>query len=126
MTKKIITAGLITAGLTSGAYAYGGNTQVTVDDSFNTTNYNETIKENSLSAALVALSSVELNPDHEGWSVGVGAGYDDLTEQYGAAAGVGYGFDRNSTGGYAVGANLKAYDCEGGNYGVGVGLTVGF
>ena len=124
MTTKLITAGLITAAIVSGATAG----YIEIDDSYNTTNnnYNETIKENSLSAALVALSSVELNLDHKGWSVGIGGGYDDLTEQYGGAVGVGYGFDRASTSGYDVGINLKAYDAEGGNYGAAVGVTVGF
>ena len=118
--KKLITIGLIAAA------AFAGQNQATVIDSFNSVTYDKTIKENSLSGALVALSSVELNPDHKGWSVGLGGGYDDLTDQYGGALGVGYGFDRASTSGYDVGANLKAYDVEGGNYGVGVGLTVGF
>ena len=79
-----------------------------------------------LRVATGALSSVELNPDHEGWSVGVGASLQGDTNAY--AIGVMYGeeFKRSK---YIknMGINLKAYNAEGQDAnGVGVGLTIGF
>jgi len=76
---------------------------------------------NKLKASSTAISSVELNPDHEGLSVGVGA---SLTGGVNAGAvGVMYGVKGD---GYSVGYNVKAYQAEGGHNGVGFGVTVGF
>ena len=114
--NKLITTGLISLALVAGLSAgqFKKNTKEYIDN------------DSRLGAALVALNGVNINPDHKGWSIGVGAGYDDYTENYGGAIGVGYGFDRASTSGYDIGVVLKAYDTEGGNTGTAIGVTVGF
>ena len=68
-------------------------------------------------SAMAAISSVELNPDHQGWSVGIGAS--SFAGTAAGAIGVMYGQDN-------VGINVKAYDAEGGYNGASVGITFGF
>lgn len=99
-----------------------------IRDSFNTT-YQYTVvnsavgtsAETKLRAASSAMDSVELNPDHSGFSVSVGAaGYGG---EYSAAAGIMYGTKINE---YDVGLNVKGYNGEGGYRGGSVGVTIGF
>ena len=72
-----------------------------------------------------ALSSVELNPDHAGFSVGVG-----VSNRKGDAAGaVGVMYSEVlGTGAWAksVGYNFKFYNAEGGYRGATAGMTIGF
>ena len=76
-------------------------------------------------AANLALSSVELNPDHIGFSVGIGA-----TNYKGTAAGaVGIMYGQAVSPGLIIktlGYNVKAYNTEGGHRGASAGLTIGF
>jgi hypothetical protein len=65
-----------------------------------------------------SLSSVDFNPDHKGWSVGLGVS--QASNASAGAIGVQYGFDGS------LGVNVKAYDVEGGNNGVSVGIVKGF
>ena len=68
-------------------------------------------------AASSAMDSVELNPNNQGWQVGVGRspGRGDTA----AAVGVMYGEG-------AWGYNFKAYKAEGGYHGFGLGATYSF
>jgi len=75
---------------------------------------------NQLKASSTAIASVELNPDHEGLSIGIGA----TTSGYNAGAvGIMYGVKTDNL---SVGFNVKAYKVEGGHEGIGAGITVGF
>jgi len=77
--------------------------------------------ENKLRASTVALSSVELNPDHKGLSLGLGVSTN--RSENAAALGVMYG---TKVGDNSVGFNVKAYKAEGGYDGFGAGVTIGF
>jgi hypothetical protein len=81
------------------------------------TNYNKD-DFNKLRGALSAVSSVDFNPDHQGWSVGLGVAQASSTSA--GAIGIQYGFDGS------LGVNVKAYDAEGGNNGMSIGITKGF
>lgn len=87
----------------------------------NGTDADATALYNQLKAASTALSSVELNPDHEGFSIGIGASLTGGTNA--GAIGLMYGVVGKD---YSIGWNVKAYKAEGGTDGVGVGVTVGF
>ena len=91
--------------------------------------YREQIDENSenikdLESAMLALSAVDFNPDHEGLSIGFGVsstGSDSVS----GAVGVQYGF--GDVDGTSVAVNAKGYVGEGLHHkGVGVGMTIGF
>ncbi len=72
-----------------------------------------------------ALSSVELNPDHIGWSVGIGAS----NREGDAAAAIGVMYSQEVSPGWIiknVGYNAKFYNAEGGYRGATVGATIGF
>ena len=111
-----------------------GNTR----NSYNTTNnyitqqqtsvYNadNTYNESQLRSAMTASNSVELNPDHEGWSVG--GGLSTASANYAGAVGVMYSQEIGGTEDVVknIGYNVKAYQAEGGYNGVGVGITIGF
>jgi len=73
-------------------------------------------------AASDAMASVELNPDHEGWSVGVGMA--SFAGEVSTGLGVMYSVKATET--TTVGINVKGYNGEGGYKGGSVGLTVGF
>ncbi len=77
-------------------------------------------------AASTALASVELNPDHEGWSVG--AGVSPTRGEWAGAVGLMYAERIGGTDDsiQTIGYNVKAYKSEGGYEGVGVGITLGF
>jgi len=88
--------------------------------------YKEDSKFDQQRAATTATDSVELNPDHEGWSVG--AGFSPTRGEFAGAVGIMYS---EIVGGYddtlrTIGYNVKAYQAEGGYNGVGVGITLGF
>jgi len=114
--KKIITIMAVVGLMATGAVA--GKKVIN--------NYYNSTEVTDVTTIATALSAVELNPDHKGWSVGAGVGYDDITEDYSGAVGIGYGFAKENTNGLDVGLNVKAYDIEGGEYGVAAGVTVGF
>ena len=73
---------------------------------------------NKLRGAMSALSSVDFNPDHKGWSAGLGLS--QASKASAGAIGVQYGFDGS------LGVNVKAYNAEGGNNGMSVGIVKGF
>jgi len=77
---------------------------------------------NKTQAGNTALSSLELNPDHLGFSVAVG--YANYSSIDAGAVGIMYGHKVGET--VNLGYNVKAYQAEGGVNGVGVGLTIGF
>ena len=95
---------------------YGGEYGVTLEKQVNDTPeiYNLLNKQKVSSSAL---SSVELNPDHEGLSVGVGASAYAGNSAY--AVGVMYGIGN-------LGVNIKGYQGQGGYAGASVGATYGF
>ena len=68
-------------------------------------------------SAMAAVSSVELNPDHQGFSIGVGGSSYGGTSA--GAIGIMYGVG-------SWGINVKGYDAEGGYNGASVGVTYGF
>ena len=79
--------------------------------------YNELMSSNS------ALSSVELNPDHEGFSIGLGlSAYHGETS---GALGIMYALPTDANG-VTLGINLKGYRTEGGGGGASGGITLGF
>ena len=71
------------------------------------------------------MNSVELNPDHVGWSASVG--YSNYARVDAGAVGVMYG-QKLDEGSWAktVGYNVKAYTAEGGYNGISTGLTIGW
>ncbi len=83
-------------------------------------------KENlkDLEFAMLALSAVDFNPDHEGLSLGFGfssTGSDSVAGAIGVQYGMGY------VDGVSVAVNAKGYVGEGLHHkGVGVGMTLGF
>jgi len=84
-----------------------------------------TIDLSKLRVSSSAMDSVELNPDHSGFSVGLGAsgngGY------YAGAVGVMYGIKIEGDKPVKnIGVNVKAYNGEGGYAGASVGITLGF
>lgn len=81
------------------------------------TNYNRDDL-NGLRGSMGALSSVDFNPDHKGWSAGLGVS--QASDKSAGAVGIQYGFDGS------LGVNVKAYDSEGGKNGVSIGITKGF
>ncbi len=83
-------------------------------------------RERQQRAAATATASVELNPDHEGWSVGMGVSPTRGT--FAGAVGVMYSekLSNRNDGIQTVGYNIKAYQAVGGYNGVGVGVTIGF
>jgi len=121
--KKSLVGMMMVLALAGSAYA-GGHKTVNnyYGDEYNTyVDVTNTIASDSLRVSSTALASVELNPDHEGFSVGVGG-----TTRGGLTAGaVGamYGFKVANT---DVGINVKGYNAEGGYHGGSVGVTVGF
>ncbi len=72
-------------------------------------------------AGFTAMNTLELNPDHEGFSVGIG--YANASRKDAGAVGIMYG---HKVGTLNLGYNVKAYQVEGGHNGVGVGATIGF
>ncbi len=82
----------------------------------------ENIKD--LESAMLALSAVDFNPDHEGLSIGVGfssTGSDSVSGAVGIQYGMGY------VDGVSVAVNAKGYVGEGLHHkGVGIGMTLGF
>ena len=126
MKKISLALLLIVSVATTGLLAKGHNnhrvvnkTYVTVDNTTHnaiTNKFYEGVEEERVSMA--ALSSVELNPDHKGWSAGVGASTNG--GMYAGALGVMYGFDNDT------GLNVKAYQAEGGYNGASIGFTIGF
>ena len=76
-------------------------------------------------ASTNAMNSVELNPDHVGWSASVG--YSNYARVDAGAVGVMYG-QKLDEGSWAktVGYNVKAYTAEGGYNGISTGLTIGW
>ena len=77
----------------------------------------------SLVASTAATSSVELNPDHTGFSMGVGvSAYHGNTA---GAVGMMYAFPKDANG-ITVGVNIKGFRAEGGAGGASGGITLGF
>jgi len=81
---------------------------------------------NKTASANAAIGSVELNPDHEGWSVGLG-----VSNRKGDAAGaIGIMYSEQVGGTedtvQSIGYNLKFYNAEGGYRGATAGVTIGF
>ena len=107
-----------------------GNTRNVTRNSYNTTNmYSNTYTSSTegsmeLRNSMGAMSSVELNPDHKGWSVGTGISA--YSGEYAGAVGIMYGGTLGGTSANDYGINLKAYQAEGGYHGVAVGFTIGF
>ena len=79
---------------------------------------------NKSQAANTAISSVELNPDHAGLSVGIG--YGNYSRVDAGAIGVMYGVKYDTGIIKTVGYNTKAYLAEGGYNGISAGVTLGF
>ena len=73
--------------------------------------------------SMAALSSVELNPDHTGFSMGIGLSMHG-TDAAGAI-GMMYSFPTD-TNGVTLGVNLKAFTSKSGTDGASGGLTLGF
>lgn len=79
---------------------------------------------NKVDASSKAMSSVELNPDHEGLSMGLGISH--KAGEVAGAVGVMYGHKFDSCAVKNLGYHIKAYNGEGGHRGVTTGVTVGF
>ena len=119
--KKILIAMIIASGLHATDY-YGILTELQGQiDGFNNNfrSYNAYVLDTS--AAMAAISNVDFNPDHQGWSVGVG--YAGIDSAYGRGNG------------YAVGGqyvyeqlaiNVKGAQNAGGDYILGTGIVWGF
>ena len=120
--KKIIIAALLVFGVSASAGTNVDNTNNVV--LINNPTYVENVVTHVSEpgrASFSALSSVELNPDHEGFSVSVGG-----SSYHGIAAGalgVGYGIKTEKCN---IGINAKGYDAEGGYRGGSVGVSLGF
>ena len=76
------------------------------------------------SSANAAIGSVELNPDHIGWSVGLGVS--NRKGDAAGAVGVMYGVKYDTGTIKTVGYNAKFYNAEGGYRGATAGVTIGF
>ena len=73
------------------------------------------------SAAMAAISNVDFNPDHQGFSIG--AGYAGIKSEYGRGNGYAIG------GQYAyeqIAINVKGARNGGGDYLLGTGIVIGF
>ena len=123
--KKVIVSlvalGLLAVGASASQYTYNDYRY----SNNTTTNVDITKVDADLSksrAASDAMASVELNPDHEGWSVGVGMA--SFAGEVSTGVGVMYSVKATET--TTVGINVKGYNGEGGYKGGSVGLTVGF
>ena len=68
-------------------------------------------------SAMAAVAGVELNPDHQGLSIGVGGS--SFAGTSAGAVGIMYGVG-------SWGFNVKGYNAEGGYNGASVGVTYGF
>ena len=75
-------------------------------------------------SAQAAIGSVELNPDHVGFSVGVGVS--NREGDAAGAVGIMYGVKYDTGIIKTVGYNAKFYNAEGGFRGATAGLTIGF
>lgn len=75
-----------------------------------------------LMSVTMAMSSVELNPDHKGLSMSIGISNYNKT----AAGAIGFMYGVESKEGHDVGINVKAYGSEGGYHGFSGGFTIGF
>ena len=128
--KKIVLVMLLLVSMSVAAVAGGGHyTQVTQDiealeTQVNTLEIEVANNDNEIYSLLSkqkvsssALSSVELNPDHDGLSVGVGASA--YAGQGAYAVGIMYGIG-------GLGLNVKGYQAQSGYGGVSVGATYGF
>ena len=79
----------------------------------------------NLEAGLAAVSSVELNPDHKGFSMGFGVAKTAMSKA-GGAIGLMWGFDLKESKGFDSALHVKAYKATGDTSGVSAGITLGF
>ena len=112
MMKELLIAGLLTVGASADVLLpnIDGITDLAVQ----------------ATAGSVALAGVDFNPDREGFSGGVGAGYATALEgeEFAGALGIQYGF--GDQGGYTTAMNLKGWVADEDTYTVGMGVVVGF
>jgi len=111
---------------TDGTNGKNGKNGVDGTEGFGYLYKQDRVRERQQRAAAAATASVELNPDHKGWSVGMGVSPTRGT--FAGAVGVMYSekLSNRNDGIQTVGYNIKAYQAEGGYNGFGVGLTLGF
>ena len=108
-------------GLHSGSSEPTTQTTITTSETELFNQSNELYK--SLLSSNAALSSVELNPDHTGWSASIGlSNYGSKTA---GALGIMYALPTDENG-VTLGINIKTFTVQDGSSGASTGLTLGF